>query len=256
MRFHRHNGGLFLPDREIVPPGRCALLGGRMLMAAGGGGAGITLTATASPAVSTANSATHTFSAAALGDAAADRVISVAVALTGTGFTTISGVTVAGNAATQLAFAIGDSGTDHAMAAIYAVALAAGTTGDVVVTLPGTIGSNRGVAVDVFRMVGGAGATAFATGSDFTDGNTTAALGVSVNTAARGAVIACGAGFGVTGAATWSGLTETADRSSGTASMFSAAGDETAAASTPLSASVDFTNGGAAQAAVAVSFSP
>jgi len=78
---------------------------------------------------------TYTFSAMALGDAAADRTIIASVALVKSGgAATISSVTVAGNAAASQAQAT----TGNQRGALYSLDLASGTTGDVVVTLSAT----------------------------------------------------------------------------------------------------------------------
>jgi hypothetical protein len=117
---------------------------------------------------------TYTFSAEAIGDASADRIVLVAIAgyRNAVAGVTVTSVTVGGNACTEIAF--GNSGGGNScIAGIYAVAVPSGTTADIVVTLSGALDR---CGIDVLTLSGGS------TDSEDTDVNETrtASAGVSV----------------------------------------------------------------------------
>lgn len=229
------------------------MLAVRMLMAAAGGF--VTLARTANPAESTANSASHTFSSASLGAAASDRVILVAVGPSWNGIdSSVSSVTVAGNSATQIVAASSSPGADTVKAEIWAVALAAGTTGDVVVTLANPIGTNRNVKVAVYRMTGTGGSI---TASD-TATDTESVLNLNTNTVKNGAIL-CVSNMQGGGASTtaWVGPTEDIDETTSAAGNFSTAFlSEIASASTPLTITATISAASAIEAGVAAAWSP
>lgn len=219
----------------------------------------ITLTNTANPAAITTSTGTvHTFSAAAIGAAASDRVIAVTINMgwnaVSTG--TIDAVTIGGVSATPQIQGNVVGGGENFRSETWTALVPSGTTADVVVTISAAMGGSRGMKIGVYRMVGGDGITASATASDSDSGNTTDALVVSVNTVAGGAVIICSTGFpGAASPATTVGFTENED-STANAIAFVHGGDETPSGSTPLTLTVDWVNGGNNQVGVSATFSP
>jgi hypothetical protein len=198
--------------------------------------------------VSATDLTTYTFSAAALGTAAANRIILVAVhganALAASA--NISTVTVDGNSAARVIQLLTDTNSNRA-AAIYAVALAAGTTGDVVVTF-GAGQSRAGIGVSA--MYGAASATASDTDSaTCTAGNPTTNGAVTLTVPAKGVALGVStSGGGVTVGCTWTGLTERYDQSMETTNFDSAADlNSNAGGNIAMSAIWNFasTNGGA-----------
>lgn len=173
--------------------------------------------------VSTTDLTTYTFSAAALGTAAANRIILVAVhganALAASA--NISTVTVDGNSAARVIQLLTDTNSNRA-AAIYAVALAAGTAGDVVVTF-GAGQSRAGIGVSA--MYGAASAVASDTDSaTSTAGNPSTGGNVTLTVPAKGVALGVStSGGGVTVGCTWTGLTERYDQAMETTNFASAA---------------------------------
>lgn len=175
---------------------------------------------------STASS--YTFTARSLGSTAADRVIIVALSMRVAGTTTtVSSVTVAGSSASQIVSSPNNSGGNTTLTEIWAVAVAAGTTGDVVVTFSGSV---LRCGVNVWRMVGASGAAASASGGSTADPSTST-LTIPANGAAVGYVAA---DYGTIGPAiAWTNLTSSLALTLITSPSFKHAG-----------AMADFTTGG------------
>ena len=209
-------------------------------------------------ATSTASTAVHTFSDQSLGDADSTRVIVVAVGMgVNAANRTIDSVTVGGADLTKRVGAVADSsGIENFRSEIWSAAIPTGATADIVVTMSGTIGSNRGVAISVHRLIGNVSAAPDATASDNDDDGTTDPLAVSVNTQINGYVVCCGVSFKTApNTASWSGATELTDAMTGniaqTAANYSATSSET-----PRTITVDFTTGGNCQSAASASWFP
>ena len=211
-------------------------------------------------ATSTATTAAHTFSSQSIGDADSSRIVVVAVGVGANGNNrTIASVTVGGAALAKQVGCVGDnSGTENFRAEIWSAAIASGTTGDVVVTASGTIGSSRGVAISVFRFVGDVSATANATNSvdGDEDDDTTAAISLNTNTQKSGYVIAAAIAFDPPPAsAAWTNLTELTDAGTGNV-QHSVASLAPTTDETPRTISVDFADGGYTQAACIAAWYP
>lgn len=214
-------------------------------------------------ATSTASTAAHTFSGQAIGDADSTRVIAVAVGMgdnasdTSSSPRTISSVTVGGSALTkQIGASALVNGIESFKAEIWSAVITSGTTADVVVTMSGTIGSNRGVAISVHRLVGNVSAAPNATASDSDNSDTTDPLTVSVNTEANGYVICCGVSFKTApNTASWSGATELTDAMTGNVAQ-TAANHSTTSKESTRTITVTFTTGGNGQAAASASWFP
>lgn len=216
----------------------------------------------ATPADSTANSATHTFSSIAWGDAASDRVLAALIFTTGNGAEpTITNVTFGGVAGAEQAEASATriSPAEGLTVALWSKLQTTGTSGNVVVTTSVAIGSNRYLKLILIRMVGGDGATAGATATDQDDANSTNTLVVDVNTSNGGCVI-CGGVAGsqnnlngnITG---MTGETDTTGANNNSTQVYAV--NDIATGETPKSIDVDFDSGAVyGQAAIAVSFDP
>jgi hypothetical protein len=180
----------------------------------------ITGTNTANPAIATNSTSAYTFSSQALGDAAAGRIIVIAVGVGWNGGgagTTITSVTVGGEYAVQQVEAVGgnDGGGSVAeihRAEVWAIVYPDDTTADVIVNLSATSGNNRACLISVFRMVGDVVITATDTGDHeiLTSASTGATLTVDVNAKNRGFVVAATAAQGGL-SVVWTGVTEAAD---------------------------------------------
>jgi len=214
---------------------------------------------TANDSSTTGSDTIFTFSDQALGDADSTRVIAVAVGM-GTGDAnprTIDSVTVGGADLTKRVGAVAsNAGVENFRSEIWSAAIPTGATADIVVTMSGTIGSNRGVAISVHRLIGNVSAAPDATASDNDDDGTTDPLAVSVNTQINGYVVCCGVSFKTApNTASWSGATELTDAMTGniaqTAANYSATSSET-----PRTITVDFTTDGNCQAAASASWFP
>lgn len=113
-------------------------------------------------AVNSANLTTYTFSAQAIGTAAADRYVIVGISY-GNNSATVSSVTIGGVSATSIVVAAGTAGGWGTIgAAIFIANVPTGTTADVVVTL--SAGQNR-CGIGVWSATGMSGTTASATNS-------------------------------------------------------------------------------------------
>lgn len=177
------------------------LIGGNLAVA-GGGGATVEYR---DSAADTSAKTSFTFTSMDIGSAAADRVILVGVT-EGTGtVSTISSVSVAGNSATAIAQADGGLSPNEERAEIWAVAVASGTTGNVVVTLSG---SDSGCGVVVWAAYG-ISTTAHDTATDAGD-----PMSVLIDIPAGGVCVGfCAVRSNSAGTSrwTWTGLTEDID---------------------------------------------
>ena len=214
---------------------------------------------TANDSSTTGSDTIFTFSDQALGDADSTRVIAVAVGM-GTGDAnprTIDSVTVGGANLTKRVGAFADnSGIESFRAEIWSAVIASDTTADIVVTLSGSLGDNRGVAISVHRLVGNVSAAPNATAEDNDNDGTTDSLTVSVNTEANGYVVCCGVSFKTApNTATWSGVTELTDFMTGNMCQ-TAANHSTTSKESTRTITVDFTTGGYVQAAASASWFP
>ena len=220
-------------------------------------GGSITFTNTANPAVSTANLATHTFSSQSLGSNGSDRVIVVAVTHSTNGnLNRVSDVQLGATSGTMAIEAYGiNSGVEHGGASIWHFTGITDTSRNVVVTLDGASGNNRGVAVSVFNLLG-ANSTVYHTGSDFQSNGTGTALDLDLNTAANGALIAA---TGVIGSSptniSFTGVTERNEENN-SSYRGAQAGNATISASTPLTVQSSVTGSGFGHGGVSASWQP
>lgn len=183
-------------------------------------------------AAETTASASTTFASQNLGSADANRYIVVCSEVLGASVTSFTSITVGGIAAT-IAVQRHD-GARHVAIAIAAVPN--GTSGDVVVTVDNT--KNRS-AIQLYRAVGIASATAVATGSSIANPGSG-----SINVSAGGFAIACGATNDAS-SFTWSGLTEDYDSVVAGFNGTSSASREFSSAQTPLAITATPSGGGA-----------
>jgi hypothetical protein len=194
----------------------------------------------------TTDASSYTFTGAAIGTAAADRIVLAVVYFRTTADAAISGVTIGGNAATQVVGLANLTAGAGGYVGIWALAVASGTTADIVVT---TSANALRCIVDVYKATG-INATATATSTDnagpYTASPTVAAGGVSLG--------AVDAGFAT--AAAWSGLTERTDAVYESLMLASSASGEFAEAQSPLSISCTLTGTENGPAAVFATFGP
>jgi hypothetical protein len=149
----------------------------------------------------------YTFSGQSIGPASNDRVVIVTIGSRVNASTTLSGVTIGGVTATEIAYAqnVHAGGTEHC--AIYAAKITSGTTAEIVVTFTGP---SLRCAIGVFAKTGSTGVSSFDTDTDITD--TSGEFGVSVDVPDNGTVL-CAAFCGASGSTSWtfSGVTEDFD---------------------------------------------
>lgn len=173
-----------------------------------------------SSAFGTGSSATYT--AAPLGTADATRVIVVTVSVRGGGTTSFSGVTIGGNAATQ---AVETSSTNDD-AAIYYLAVAAGTSADIVVSFSSSQ-SNGLIGVYSVYNLDASTPNATASGTAGTATISASTDDIVIATATKRAV----------SSATWTGVTE--DGFSNPGSYFSTASLKRASGISSVSSALD-----------------
>ena len=164
-----------------------------------------------------------TLSSMGLGTAAANRHIVVGIGNGGGAPATLSAVTVAGESCTKLIEITGDPHT----AGLWIVALPAGTSGDVVLTMSD---ADPRIGVDTFAVYG-ASAIAFDTASDIKSNP----LDLTISCPAGGCII--GKSFSGSASATWSNLTERNDETVILDYKHTCASDAFAAAQTDLAVS-------------------
>ena len=166
---------------------------------------GITANATAG-----GSSSAYTFSGQSIGDADDSRIVVVAVTVGWNGTnSTVTGVTVGGANATQQAAASGlAAGTENFRAEIWSVAVASGTSADVVVSLGAATGNNRGCGISLYRMIDDVEIGAEDTGTASRTGSGT--LTTTVDAKEDGFIVSASVRF-VGGTCTWTGVTEAQD---------------------------------------------
>jgi len=172
---------------------------------------------TANAAIS-GSASSYTFSSQSIGDADDSRIIVIAVTVGWNGsVSTVTGVTVGGASAAQQAAAT-EGGVENMRAEVWSVAVAAGTTADVVVSCSATTGNNRGCGISVYRMVGDVEVGAEDTG---TDDRTSGTLSTTVDAKEDGYIVGAAVQF-YADTCTWTGLTEAADSSTASVTHSSA----------------------------------
>jgi hypothetical protein len=198
-----------------------------------------------------AGSATaYTFSGADIGTAASDRIVVVTAvgSRAAAGTHTVASLTVAGNAASLVKQQNVPSG-DRQTAEIWAVSLASGTTGNIVVTFDAGM---QGAAIGVFAIYG-ANSTVSATAGSNAD-----PMNASINVPAGGVLI----GVGVNengGTFTWANLTEKFDEqyyAGGGPSNHTGACDAFSSAQVGLSVTCDPSTAGSDNAMALAAWAP
>lgn len=160
----------------------------------------ITITYVASPAVQTANLSIYTFSGAAIGTASAGRYVVVACAAGGD--FTISGCTIAGNAATLVA---NSTANNDANTAMFILLVTTGTTADIVVDIAGA-DANANMAIHVYTITGTSGTAHDTLQFVGTTGTPTGTIDVPAGGGGIGVVATRGNGTPRT--YTWAGLAD------------------------------------------------
>lgn len=219
----------------------------------GGGGPALTVSYVTTVA-SVTDGTSFTFSGASIGAETAARVVIMAIGA-GSGVSTamtITGVTVAGNAATEQVTIADSGGTDTERSSIYAIAVPSGTTADIVVTTSHTA---RYCAVAVY-IADLASITKSASAT-----NTVEPIVMSIDVAAGGFVIATGQTRNDGGSNTYTvtGLTEDIDYDyggGGDDAQFVAAHTNFSAAQTGLSITLDNSAAVGLHSGCAVAYNP
>jgi hypothetical protein len=205
-----------------------------------------------SSTVDTTNAASYTFTDHAIGTAADDRCVVVAMhsGISAASAFTITSITIGGNAASVVYQQDADGTGLTRLAAIASLLVTSGTTATIVVT-PSTTANRMRVAV--YTLTGTDDCTTLAD-SDFSEAaDPSVALDVPANGSAVGACT-----DGVSGSATWTGLTETYDSADEAAAMISTGGAaDFAALQTGLTMTCDYTSSGdSGEIGIFVSFGP
>ena len=153
------------------------------------------------------SASSYTFSSQSIGTADDSRIVVVAVTVGFNGsVSTVTGVTVGGTSAAQQAAAT-EGASENFRAEVWSVAVASGTSADVVVSLSSATGNNRGCGISVYRMIGDVQAGAEATG---TDDRSSGTLSTTVSAKEDGFIVGAAVQF-YSDACSWTGLTEAAD---------------------------------------------
>jgi len=127
-----------------------------------------------------------TFSSQAIGDAAADRLIVVAVAFTHDyNSSANNSLTVGGVSATKIVGDFDSPGSLSQDVAIWVAAVPSGTTADIVVGNNRTSGDKLGAIIGVYRLTG-----ASATAVDTSSGNSTDPISLNLDVGAEGLIVA------------------------------------------------------------------
>ena len=191
---------------------------GSQMFGSGGAAPGeITGSNTANATISGSASA-YTFSGKSIGDADDSRIVVIAVTVGWNGsVSTVTGVTVGGASAAQQAAAT-EGGVENMRAEVWSVAVASGTTADVVVTCSSATGNNRGCGISVYRMIGDVEVGAEDTG---TNARSSGTLSTTVDAKEDGFIVGAAVQF-YADSCTWTGLTEAADSSTASVSHSSA----------------------------------
>lgn len=192
------------------------------------------------------NATVYTFSGASLGTEASNRKIVVSVTSL-TSADTVSTLTVGGNSA-SVVIATSTSGTNEMIAELWQLALAAGTTGDIVVTMTGAGAAHCGIGV---WAVYGAAAAAFDTGTSAAD-----PLVDTLNIPGGGVAIGIAASEAVNATFAWTNLTEDFDNLLDSNASESAANDVFNSTKTGLSITANPTGNTLALALSLASWGP
>lgn len=204
--------------------------------AAAGGLTALTYVTSAS---ATNDASAYTFSGTSIGTASADRVVVVVIGSRANAARSLSSVTVGGNAATAIATANATGGGAE-IAAIYAIAVAAGTTADIGVTFSSTM---LRCGIGVYTLTG-TGSVTTAYGTATVTSNGTNPTDSTIDCPAGGSILAVNfSNSGATSTTTWTGLTERFDIQPETVSNgVSSASDDFAAAQTNLTITATVAN--------------
>jgi hypothetical protein len=181
---------------------------------------GLDVTSGGTPAISYTDTATdatdlttYTFTARALGSAAADRRIAIAVVgRTGSSTTlAVSTLTVDGVSASLVANTdnTGVNGTTSTYTAIWLASVPSNTTGDVVVTFNGAA---LRCAISIYRLTGITG-TPYDTNKYFNTANSMAAITLDADVTASSVVVAMSGWVGAVSTTTWVGASKDVDSS-------------------------------------------
>lgn len=229
MIYHRSRFGLLMPERCFTPPSLCSMFMVNHLVGFGSGAAGgATITYTDNAAI-VATGTVYTHTARALGNPAADRIILVGTYgnRSSAGARSVSGITANG---TALALVKDWGGASANTMEVWGAVVAAGATGDVVVTFTGGDMVSCGIMI---AEIHGANTTVYATASDAVGDP----LSVGINVTAGGVLFAyaVNANGGGADAFTWTNATERFDAVIQTNLIYhSGATDAYASAQTPI----------------------
>jgi hypothetical protein len=192
----------------------------------------ITGSNTANPTMEEGSATSYTFDDLSLGAEDASRIIVIAMTVGWSSHMgTVTGVTVGGSACTQQVEASGDNGTtENVRAEIWSIALATGTTGDVVCSFSGATG-NRGGNVSVYRLVGDVVLAPDDTAKqELSQADSDANASVDVDAKDGGFIVAVscrthgGLGGSVGANCSWAGVTESTDQGPGGSSVYASTG--------------------------------
>lgn len=178
--------------------------------------------------------ASITYSGASIGTAASNRMVVVCVGCRNNTGTGISGVTIGGNAATQIVKSPSSS-SEEPCVAIYALMVPSGTTANIVVTANSAFYDG---AIAVYAVYGRSSVTEVDSDSA-EQAASSAALAITLNVPAGGVGIACTLGNDPATSFTWVGFTEDNDASFNSNPTFSCASLESTAGSAGLTVSAD-----------------
>jgi hypothetical protein len=201
-------------------------------------------------AESTTDSNSYTFASQNLGTADAARYIVVVVQSRGTtSGLAISSVTVAGSSAT-IAVQLTNTASAYSVCGIAIVAIAAGTSGDIVVA---TAANALRCAIQVYRVVGINSVTAYDTGGEAAADPTD-----TINVPAGGLAIGGASSAVVSGQSTaWTGITEDDDQQVGAEALWiTSAHDVFEAEQTGLTILANFASSSVSDVMVVASWAP
>ena len=197
--------------------------------------------------VSTANATNYTFTNHAIGTAAGNRKVVVAVGVSGSSTQSITSMTIGGSGASEI---VEQANTDNEVScALYELAVASGTTATIVVS-GGRSANNCGVAV---WAVYGAEASASATAADYAAASA-ADPTLSIDCPINGAIIASSHTNNGGSTFTWSGVTENYDETIEATRTHSGASDAFDTAQSGLDVSAAWSNSLSKGASIAASW--
>ena len=179
------------------------------------------------------NLSEYTFSSQDIGAAAAGRIVVVAARVTSSS-PDISAISVGGNSCTKATSAQGVNPEDDV--AIWYVELAAGATGDIVVTSTQVGGSCM---IDVYNINGNIDATPTATVAD----NGASPNVLTITAPAVGVLIAVGSNRGASGTSSFTNLTERNEQTPATNESMATGSDAFATVDTNRAVTFNYTQG-------------